>query len=65
MSKRYMQHDKSSDFFCFDLDQKVDVGCRPIPQKVHKKPTLRNSKGVETSQAQSAKQMITLTCCRM
>ena len=34
MSKRYMQHDKSSDLFCFDLDQKIDVGCRPVSQKV-------------------------------
>ena len=30
--------DKSSDLFClilraFDLDQKVNVGCRPVPQK--------------------------------
>ena len=33
--------------------------------KFTEKPTLRNSKGVATSQVQLANQMITLACCRV
>ena len=58
-------HDKSSDLFCFDLDQKVDVGYHKKLKQVHRKSTLRNSKGVATSQAQLANQIITLACCRV